>query len=260
GTNINTQGRNPDRLFDQFRADVRSGNLPQVSYIAAPEAYTDHPNWAPNLGQWYSSQILDILTANPDLFSQTVLFLNYDAEGGFSDQLVPPSPPQTAASGASTISTQYEIFSGNASHPAGPYGLGMRVPMLVISPWSKGGFVNSEVFDHTSVIKFIERRFPIPLLFETNITSWRRSALGDLTNAFDFKNANKRPERSLPGTAASKPANLVRFPDFTPVVPASQVVPVQEPGTRPARPLPYALHAHAMLRTSDGALVVDMTN
>jgi phospholipase C len=260
GTNINTQGREPDRLFDQFRADVTSGNLPQVSYIAAPEAYTDHPNWKPNFGQWYSSQILDILTANPDLFSQTVLFLNYDEEGGFFDHMVPPTPPQTAADGASTISTQNEIFPGSGSHPAGPYGLGMRVPMLVISPWSKGGYVTSEVFDHTSVIKFIEKRFQNPLLFETNITSWRRSVVGDLTSAFDFKHANERPVGTLPGTAAYKPTNLVRFPDFTPVVPANQSVPVQEPGTRPARPLPYALHAHAMLRTSDGVLVIDMTN
>src|SRR5262249_257120 len=105
GTNIKALARNPDRLFDQFRADVMSGNLPQVSYIAAPEAYTDHPNWAPNFGQWYTSQVLDILTSNPDLFGETVLFINYDEEGGFFDHMVPPTPNETTADGASTVST-----------------------------------------------------------------------------------------------------------------------------------------------------------
>src|SRR5262245_28299859 len=166
GTTIKNLNRDPNRLFDVFREDVRTGQLPQVSFIVAPEAYTEHPNWAPNWGAWYISQFVDILVENPDLWSKMVLLINYDEEGGFFDHMVPPTPPMTAAHGASTVSIQDEIFPGakrpgpnGAVFQPGPYGLGERVPMIVVSPWSKGGFVNSQLFDHTSVIKFLEARF-----------------------------------------------------------------------------------------------------
>src|ERR1700682_610233 len=168
GTNISAYNRDPVRLLDGFRADVQTGKLPQVSYIASPEAYSEHPNWASNIGAWYISQFIDILASNPDVFSKTVLFINYDENGGFFDHQVPPTPPQFRAEGLSTVSTVNEIFPGDGSHPSGPYGFGVRVPMIVVSPWSKGGYVNSQVFDHTSIIRFIEKRFNLPL--ETNIT------------------------------------------------------------------------------------------
>jgi phospholipase C len=91
-----------------------------------------------------------------------VLFINYDEEGGFFDHMVPPTPPANSSLGASTVKTTNELYAGDSSHPAGPYGLGMRVPMLVVSPWSKGGWVDSQVFDHTSVIRFLEARFGVP--------------------------------------------------------------------------------------------------
>ena len=75
GTLVSTQGRSPERLFDQFRADVQSGALPQVSWIVAPEAYTEHPNWAPDFGAWYASQVVDILASNPDVWSKMALFI-----------------------------------------------------------------------------------------------------------------------------------------------------------------------------------------
>jgi phospholipase C len=131
-----------------FRADVRAGRLPQVSWIVAPEAYSEHPNWEPDFGSWYVSQVVDILTSNPEVWSKMVLFITYDEEGGFFDHLVPPTPPQTRAHGLSTVPITNEIFPGDADHPAGPYGLGMRVPMIVVSPWSRGGWVNSQLLDH----------------------------------------------------------------------------------------------------------------
>ena len=116
--------------------------------------------------------MVDILASNPDVFGKTVLFINYDEEGGFFDHSVPPAPPFSGA-GASTVDTVNEIYPiGDPKHPSGPYGLGMRVPMIVVSPWSKGGWVNSQVFDHTSLVRFIETRYAneYPSLFETNIT------------------------------------------------------------------------------------------
>ena len=211
GTDISTGGT----LFDVFRADVKAHRLPQVSWIVAPEAYSEHGNWPSNFGAWYVSQMLDALTANPDVWSKTAFFLCYDENDGFFDHMVPPTPPQSRAQGLSTVDTTNEIFPGNSYYESGPYGLGMRVPMIVISPWSKGGWVNSQVFDHTSLIRFIEARFgpQHPGLTESNITAWRRAVAGDLTTAFNFKTPNAKvvalppppvmPRWILPGSRAT---------------------------------------------------------
>ena len=148
--------------MDIFRDDVRRGRLPKVSWIVAPEAYCEHPNWEPDFGSWYVSQVIDILASNPEVWSKMALFITYDEEGGFFDHMVPPTPPQSRAQGRSTVETTNEIFAGDADHPARPYGLGIRVPMLVVSPWSRGGWVNSQLFDHTSLIRFLEARFAAP--------------------------------------------------------------------------------------------------
>jgi phospholipase C len=229
-------------LVDQFRTDVLANKLPQVSYIVAPEAYCEHPNWPANFGAWYISQFLDALTANPDVWSKTALLLTWDENDGFFDHIVPPTSPQSRAQGISTVPTINEIFPGNSTYETGPYGLGVCVPMLVISPWSKGGYVSSELFDHTSIIRFIEARYAKrnPSLIETNITPWRRAVAGDLTSAFDFLNPNRKAV-ALPSTASYMPPNQNRFPDFVPPVPANQSLPTQAPGTRPARPVPYDL-------------------
>ncbi|MEO8053241.1 MAG: phospholipase C, phosphocholine-specific, partial [Acidobacteriota bacterium] len=262
GTNILAHDRtNPSTLLDIFRSDVSQGKLPQVSWIVAPEAYTEHPNWPPNYGAWYVSQFIDILVANPELWSKTALFLNFDEEGGFFDHQVPPTPPSSAANGLSTVPITNEIYTAGGGYPSGPYGLGMRVPMIVISPWSKGGWVNSQVFDHTSLIKFIETRFHAAssgLLQEPNITPWRRAVTGDLTSAFDFKSPNGPKKITLPG--ATLPADFLFHPDYTVVPPASQSLPTQESGVRPARALPYALHAHGLLQGSDGSFQIDFGN
>src|SRR5262245_28947861 len=260
GTNINALGRSPDRLMDILRADVRSGRLPQVSYIVAPEAYTEHPNWIPGYGEWYASQVVDILTSNAELWSKTVLFINYDEEGGFFDHMIPPTPPASPSQGASTVLITNEIFPGSASHPSGPYGLGLRVPMIVVSPWSKGGWVDSQVFDHSSVIKFIEARFAgdFPDLVETNITPWRRAIVVDLTNAFDFRNPERWKNIVLPAT--TRPQALVPHPNDVPVPPALQQLPAQEDGVRPARGLPYALDVRGHVNTADGSVRLVFVN
>jgi phospholipase C len=120
GTDISTNRT----LFDIFRNDVRSGKLPQVSWVVAPEAYTEHPNWPANYGAWYVSQILDALTDHPDVWSKTAFFITYDENDGFFDHIVPPTVPQSRAQGLSTVDTTNEIFPGNADNPSGPYGLG----------------------------------------------------------------------------------------------------------------------------------------
>jgi phospholipase C len=232
-----TNAKQGQGFFDILTADVKAGRLPQVSWIVAPEAFCEHPNWPVNYGAWYIAQVLDALTANPDVWSKTALLITYDENDGFFDHVVPPYPASSAAHGKSTVDISGEIYAGDASHPAGPYGLGQRVPMLVVSPWSKGGWVCSEVFDHTSIIRFIERRFGV---HEPNISPWRRTVSGDLTSAFDFaRTDNAFP--ALPDTSGYLPPDNERHPDYVPAAPANPVLPKQERGLRPARPLPYDL-------------------
>lgn len=245
GTAIKGQGRDPLRLMDIFRHDVMNGSLPQVSWLVAPEAYSEHPNWPADYGAWYIAQVMDILVSRPEVWSKTVFIVNYDEEGGFFDHMVPPVPPMTPAHGASTVPITNEIFPGDGSHPSAPYGLGMRVPLLAISPWSKGGWVNSQVFDHTSIIRFLEARFAKGNsdLIERNITPWRRAVAGDLTSCFDFSLHQSKPP-ALPDTDAYLPADKERHDDYGVVAPAMDKMPRQERGLRPARPVPYVLNTH----------------
>jgi phospholipase C len=248
-----TNAKAGDGFFDILKADVKAGKLPQVSWIAAPEAFCEHPNWPANYGAWYISQVLDALTANPEVWSKTALFITYDENDGFFDHIVPPHPQ----SGRSTADLTNELLtpSGSDTHVAGPYGLGQRVPMLVVSPWSKGGWVNSQVSDHTSIIRFMESRFGV---HEPNISAWRRAVCGDLTSAFDFaKTDTKVP--ALPDTSGYLPPDGNRHPDYVPTPPANPTLPRQEAGLRPTRPLPYDLAADGVV-TSAGHLSVTFTN
>lgn len=246
-------------LFDEFRSDVKGGTLPQVSWILAPAGYTEHSDYPINYGAWYISQILDILVSHPDVFSKTVFILNYDEADGSFDHIVPPTPPQTPAYGASTVSIENEIVT--TSTPNGPIGLGTRVPFVAISPWSKGGYVNSQVFDHTSTIQFIEKRFGV---FERNISPWRRAVAGDLTSVFNFANPNN-VHASLPGTNGylPSPAELAggNVNTFQPTLNSVILgVPAQEQGIRPARALPYELNVHGSVNASNGTVTLTFFN
>ena len=241
GTRVATSGT----FFDQLTADVQAGQLPQISWIVAPEAFTEHPNWPANYGAWYTAQVIHALTSNPDVWARTALFLTFDENDGFFDHVVPPYPSVGALKGAATVSTRHELYTGSSGAP-GPYGLGVRVPMTVISPWSTGGWVCSEVFDHTSIIRFMERRFGVR---EPHITPWRRAVCGDLTSAFDFsRSATAAP--TLPSTTAYQPPDASRHPDYVPSPPTRQRVPKQEPGVRPSRPLGYRLHVKLHVKPS----------
>ncbi|MFG3322287.1 phosphocholine-specific phospholipase C [Streptomyces sp. NPDC048171] len=243
-----TDAKSGEGYFDRLRADVKADRLPKVSWIAAPEAFSEHSNWPSNYGAWYISQVLDALTANPAVWAKTALFITYDENDGFFDHLVPPLPPKSAAQGRSTVDVSLDVFRGSASHREGFYGLGPRVPMLVVSPWSKGGYVCSETFDHTSVIRFMERRFGVR---EPQISPWRRAICGDLTSAFDFSRKDSRPA-ALPDTDAYEPPDRERHPDYRPTPPADPDMPRQERGRRPTRPLRYAPHVDGAVDAAAG--------
>ena len=248
-----TRARDGQDYFEILRQDVASGNLPQVSYIAAPEAFSEHSNWPTNYGAWYISKVLDTLTANPEVWSKTALFITYDENDGFFDHLVPPHANNPLIPGASTVPTDNEFYAGSLGD--GAYGMGPRVPMFVVSPWSKGGWVSSETFDHTSVIRFMEERFGV---LEPNITPWRRAIAGDLTSAFDFSRTEPVVP-PLPDTSGWKPFDDKRHPSYRPVAPAEGTLPHQEPGIRPARGIGYDLDVRE-LRAAKGKLRLELVN
>jgi phospholipase C len=215
-----------------FLADVASGNLPQVSWIIGSVVTSDHPPAPAIFGESVLSLIIDALTVNPALWAKTVLFLTFDENGGFFDHV----PPTTAPAG-----TPGEFVTAPAvpdptaiGNPAitGPIGLGFRVPMLIISPFSRGGFVSSDLLDHTSVLRFLETRFGAEV---PNLSAWRRATVGDMTSAFNFK----APDQSIPNLPSTIPPvaqiiqectnNLAGFTPYT--VPSPQISPTQESGT-----------------------------
>jgi phospholipase C len=246
----------------RLREDVLHGHLPQVSWIVMPAGYSEHPSYPPAYGAVYIARVLEALTVNPRIWGKTVLLLNYDENDGFFDHVVPPQPPTPVLPGLSTVTTEGEIHDiVNPRHPTLytpdqlPYGLGPRVPMLAISPWSRGGYVCSEVFDHTSVIRFLEARFGVK---EPNITPWRRAVCGDLTSAFDFASYRRR-RLDLPSTSGYRDMLYRQAKLPPPTVPDQQPIALiaQERGGRPARPLPYALELNIGMRAGGARLRFD---
>ncbi len=256
------------RHLDKLKEDVLADQLPQVSWIVAPSADSEHPGpSSPAQGADYTSRVLDALTSNPEVWAKTVLFINFDENDGFFDHVPPPAAPSyqnwnadpalATLAGASTVDTTGEYhhimlpYDGYYNDPAEqavmhrPYGMGPRVPLYVLSPWSRGGWVNSQVCDHTSVIRFMEQRFGV---MEPNISAWRRAVAGDLTSAFNFADPNDEAFfASLPATLALANRSRALPGRTTPAMPAVATLPTQADGVRPSRALPYDLQTTCKL-------------
>ncbi|CAD7714776.1 Non-hemolytic phospholipase C [Xanthomonas hydrangeae] len=262
------------RDVDQLRADVLSGQLPSVSFIIADAAGSEHPDpSSPAQGAAYTARVLDALTADPQVWSRTALLLMFDENDGFFDHMPPPAPPsldpRAAAGfvGASSIATDDEYHRQPApgeqkvdlSELRGrPYGLGPRVPLYVISPWSRGGWVDSQVYDHTSVLRLLERRFGVPA---PEITPWRRAVCGDLTTAFDFSTADARPfVAALPDVSATAARAAAMREHTLPPLPVSLQAPQQPFGVRRSRAVPYRPTVQLTYVQERGEVVLRMSN
>lgn len=258
------------RTIDDLRADVLDGRLPQVSFIVAGAADSEHPDpSSPAQGAAYTARVLDALTADPRVWSRTALLINFDENDGFFDHVPPPALPSADPSalggwaGESAVSTEGEYHlhasPGNERFDlpelrGRPYGLGPRVPLYVVSPWSRGGWVDSQVYDHTSVLRLIERRFGVA----ADISPWRRAICGDLTAAFDFTRGDRRAfVASLPPTAEAAAAAAALPARTAPPLPAAPTAPVQDAGVRRSRPLPY--RPDVGLRINSAAAQVELT-
>jgi phospholipase C len=226
---------------DNFAKDVKHNTLPAVSWIIPPDGYDEHPPAPPALGEWYTSQVLATLMSNPEVWASTVLFIMYDENDGFFDHV----PPPTAPPGTPGEYVTDHPLSPDAGGVSGPIGFGVRVPMLVVSPFSAGGWVCSDTFDHTSQLRFVEQRFLEPAGYSApNISAWRRATAGDLTAALPNLLTPKTKVPTLPSTGTGSPtAGVVgeecsggQILELNPTqppypIPSPQVMPTQAPGT-----------------------------
>jgi phospholipase C len=252
--------------LDDLREQVLNETLPQVSWVVPHRNWSEHPSASsPLQGASFTQQVLDALTANPEVWSKTVLIITFDENDGLFDHAPPPAvpsyDPDGTLAGKTTLETpiegEYYTNTIDGVSATRPYGMGPRVPMYIVSPWSRGGWVDSQVFDHTSTIRFLEARFGVA---EPNITPWHRAVSGDLTSAFDFAHPNDEELPELPDMSYATIDTLV-IEGLPPVsVPAEQSVPVQDQGLRYSRALPYVLHAHVSCSPRSGRVSVRFDN
>ncbi|HEY1485274.1 MAG TPA: phospholipase C, phosphocholine-specific [Micromonosporaceae bacterium] len=216
------KGHSVSHVLSRFIADCKAGTLPTVSYVVAPRLYSEHPKARPVDGAAYISGVLEAIWANTALWESTVVLLNYDENDGFFDHEVPPMAPAGTAD---------EYIDGEVQ------GLGPRLPLTVVSPWSHGGWVNSQVCDHTSIVRFLE---VVTGVHEPNISTWRRTVCGDLTSCFDFTAFDPTVPHlpSVTALVAAADAEQKLAPVKAPGS-GTQKMPVQETTTRKHRPLPY---------------------
>jgi len=269
-------------VLHQFREDVSSGKLPTVSWLSSPEHFSDHPQ-SPWYGAWYVSEVMDILTKNPEVWKKTIFILTYDENDGYFDHApsfvaADPKRPETgkASAGVDTgleyTYVEDEIRQGVSHDEArtGPIGMGYRVPTIVASPWSRGGWVNSQLFDHTSTLMFLEdfvQKKTGKTIRETNVSPWRRAISGNLTSCFRAHDAKEAKlsyldrDKFVIGIREAKdkevPSNYVnlnaaQIADVTNNLHGSKFTSHQEPGVKPSCALPYELYA-------EGGLSADRT-
>lgn len=271
-------------VLHQFRSDVDSGKLPTVSWLAGPQNFSDHPS-APWYGAWYISEIMDILTKNPEVWRKTIFIVTYDENDGYYDHVPPFSIPDNkkpetgkVSEGIDTeiehVRLANELKQGIAEKQAreAPIGLGFRVPMLIASPWSRGGKVCSQLFEHTSTLQFLEefvnKKYKKNIRLE-NISQWRRTISGNLTSAFTpfdpkadqlpFLNRNTFVETIYNAKFKEEPAGFKALADQElQSGKYANLIPQQEKGIRKSCALPYQLGAEGMLSADKKSFQVKM--
>lgn len=177
---------------DDFMSDLNSNRLPQVSWLLPAVTDSEHPGFSGGQnGEVVARQIFEALVSHSSIWQHTALFLTYDENGGFFDHVNPPTAPAGTTGEYVTVSP----LPAAADGIRGPIGLGFRVPMIVVSPFSRGGLLCSDTFDHTSTLRFLETRFGVRV---PNLSKWRRKHTGDLTSAFNFAARPRAARPSLP--------------------------------------------------------------
>lgn len=273
-------------ILHQFRQDVQNGELPTVSWLVPPEHYSDHPGSA-WYGAWYISEVMDILTKNPEVWKKTIFILTYDENDGYFDHVPPfvaphPHKKDTGAT-SKNINTGVEYVANSDQQSIknrareSSIGLGYRVPMVIASPWSRGGWVNSQVFDHTSSLQFLEKFLSHKTkkkIQEPNISAWRRAVCGDLVSVFrpynnerlnkpdflqhdDFiESIHKAQFQNAPSNFKALSKEEIARVNKDPY--SSGVMAAQEKGVRMSSALPYELYSDGTLSNDKKSFVISL--
>lgn len=276
-------------ILYQFRKDVNEGQLATISWLTAPERFSDHPT-SPWYGAWYVSEVMDVLTKNPEVWKKTIFILTYDENDGYFDHApsyvaADPKRPETGgASAGIDTGLEYtyvedELAQGVSKKDArsGPIGLGFRVPLIIASPWSRGGWVNSQLFDHTSTLTFLEQFVQNKYgkaVKEENISDWRRCVTGDLTSVFrpydaseaalDYLDRNKsvvniQRARYKKIPSAYKKLHKRQIEEINRDLMHARSTAHQEPGIRPSCALPYELYGDGGVSAEGGKFILRMS-
>lgn len=283
-TKLNYDDGNTNRELDipkgdvlhQFREDVNNGKLPTVSWLAAPEHFSDHPSSA-WFGAWYVSEVMDILTKNPEVWKKTIFVLTYDENDGYFDHVPPFGAPDPYSQNTGKVSEGIDSsveFVKKSQQSSQQYnresniGLGFRVPMVIASPWTRGGYVCSQVFDHTSSLQFLEdflQKKTGKKITEENISTWRRAVCGNLTSAFRpylgekinlpafikkepfIQSINDAKFKGIPNRFKALSKDEIAAVNLAK---ANSLLPHQERGNRPACPIPYEMYVNGSMAES----------
>ncbi|OKS86911.1 phosphocholine-specific phospholipase C [Mucilaginibacter polytrichastri] len=270
-------------IFHQFREDVKHGTLPTVSWLMPPAHFSDHPG-EPWFGPWYVSEAMEILLQNPEVWKKTVFVITYDENDGYFDHVPPYIVPNPYKEHTGKVSAGIDpkldfVTRDQQTNPSatesnireGAIGLGYRVPMIIASPWTRGGYVCSEVFDHTSSLQFVEnfleKKYSKKVKAE-NITQWRRTICGDLTSAFRPYHGEKIDGpvflQKKPFIEGIHQAKFKEAPTNYKNLSADEVAqintdhnqspyfPKQEKGVKPACALPYELYTNGSFNKAKG--------
>jgi phospholipase C len=139
----------------RFVQDLQAGKMPDVSWLLPPIAESDHPDYGPLCpGENWTVDTIDAIMQSPE-WAHTAIFLTWDDYGGFYDHVPPPH--------------------------VDVYGDGPRVPLLVISPYARPGYILHRTSEFSSVIRFIEELHGLPSMGRRDATA------NDLLDAFDFQ-------------------------------------------------------------------------
>ena len=222
----------------KIKADVLAGRLPQVSYIVGAQETSEHPDATTGRGAQFIDQILDALTSDMNVWAKTLFIVNYDENDGHFDHVLPPTAPAS------------ELDENVAGLPVG---LGFRVPIFLISPFTGGGLVSSDIFDHTSVIQLLETKFNVRC---PNVSAWRRSTVGNLAQAINFAGTPNYTLPTLPSGDQQAADAKAQASLPTPTVPSPQLMPTQETLPVRGRPTGFVPAADGKAATAVNAVAV----
>jgi phospholipase C len=169
-------------LDTQFVNDAQSGNLPAVSWVVTSGAYSEHPPWSMCVGENWTVSLVNAIMQNPTLWANTAIFIYWDDNGGFFDHSPPPWVDQ--------------------------FGLGPRVPMIIVSPYAKPGYISHTVYEFSSMIKFIEEVFGVAGLNGRDVDPRTNSVM----DAFDFSQQPLSPINLPPRSCSPISSTTLNFP------------------------------------------------